>query len=150
MAKKAVEPEESAGTTELVSALVQAIEATRPMVKKTALTRKKNTPWTPKDGSPRAKLKRKMYHHGLLIGHKISNQEIELLNKVKPGVFCDGHVKVTRRRDRGIDIDYPIKTAAQKLKLVNQFGIRSFSELLERLINEADNPVKFKSEEDLD
>ena len=52
-------------------------------------------------------------------------------------------VKVVRRRDRGVDIDYPVKTASQRLKLVNQFGIRNFAELLQRCIDEGNNPTKY-------
>jgi hypothetical protein len=141
--------ETSVGMSELAQALVQAIETTKPPQKKTAITRKPNTPWTPKDGSPKLKLKRKMYQHGILIDEDlVSNEEVELLNKLKPGLFLNGHVKVYRRRDRGIDIDYPIKTAAQRLKLVNQFGIRNLAELLQRCISEAENPAQYKHDDE--
>jgi hypothetical protein len=138
------------GAAELAAAFRDAFEASKPVTKKTMFNRKKNTPWTPKDGSAKLKFKRKTYHHGLILGSKVSNEEIALCNQLRPGVFCDGFVKVIRRKDRGIDIEYPIRTAAQKLKLVNQFGIRNFKELLERLVNEGQNPVAFKAEDDLD
>lgn len=138
------------GTSELASALVTAIEATKPVAKKTPFNRVKNTPWTPKDHSAKLKLKRKMFHHGIPLGTRISNEEIDLLNKIKPGLYCDGHVKVVRRRDKGIDIDYPVKTAAQRLKLVNQFGLRNFKELLERVVAEGNEPKLFKSSDELD
>ena len=139
--KKQTEVEQSPHN-ELVNALVTAIEATKPQQKKTVTTRKRQTPWTPQEGEPQLKLKRKMYHHGLLIGSRISNEEIALLNKVRPGLYCDGHVVVRRRKDKGVDIDYPIRTAAQKLKLVNMFGIRNFKELLEYIVREAEAPKK--------
>ena len=157
--KKTVDPvpdldtkvkESSVQASELAQALVAAIESTKPVSKKTVVTRTKNTPWTPKDGSPRLKLKRKMYHHGIPIINKVTNAEIELLNKVRPGVFCDGHVVVRKRKDKGLDIDYPVRTASQRLKLVNMFGLRNFQELLQRLVDEAGNPVKYKAPEDLD
>lgn len=149
-AEKVVEQAGSTiGLSELAKALVQAIEATQPPRKRTAVDRKSGNPWAPKDGSPKLKLKRKSYQHGLLIdADMVTNETIELLNKLKPGTFMDGWVKVTRRRDKGIDIDYPIKTASQRLKLVNQFGIRDFNELLSRCITEAENPAKYTPQEE--
>jgi len=149
MAKSKSVPEisEVPTSSELTKAFVEAIELTRPVAKKTIATRKKNTPWTPKDGSPRLKLKRKMYHHDLLIdSERVSNEEIDLLNKIKPGVYCDGWVRVIRRKDRGINIDYSVKTS-HKLKLVTEFNITSFSGLLQRCIEEAKNPQKLEAEE---
>lgn len=134
----------------LANAFVEAIERTKPPEKKTVLTRKKNTPWSPPEGEPRLKLKRKMYHHGILIGENISNEEIELLNRVKPGRYCDGYVQVTLRKDRGLDIDYPVRTTSQRLRLVNQFGITSFASLLKRIIDEKTNPSKYRKPEDTD
>lgn len=128
----------------LVAALVEAIKQTKPIEKKNAANRVARTSWTPKDGSPKLKLKRKMYQHGMAIdADMVTNEQITLLNALKPGRFLDGWVKVIRRRDKGIDIDYAIKTASQRLKLVNAFGIRNFDELLERCIEEASNPTKY-------
>ena len=135
---------QSVGATknELAEALVLAIESTRPQ-KKNAFNRKISTPWTPKDGSPKLKLKRKCSQHGLPIDEEVTdNEEIALWNQLRPGVFLDGAVRVNRRKDRGLDLDYPMKTASQRLKLVNQFGIRSLKELLARCIEEANNPRK--------
>ena len=152
MAKKPITDTESVAAPsvsaiELAQAIVQAIQASQPVAKKTISTRIQNNPWTPKDGSPKLKLKRKSYHHGIFLGDKdgagrINNEEIDLLNRLIPGTYCEGYVKVVRRRDKGIDIDYPIKTASQRLRLVNQFGIRSFSELLQRCITESEQPKK--------
>lgn len=139
------------GIDALASALTIALKEAKGVEKKTVATRKRNTPWTPKDGSPKLKLKRQMFHHGVGINpRRVSNEEIELLNKVKPGNYCDGFVRVTLRKDRGIDIDYPVKTASQRLKLVNQFGIRNFPELLQRIIDEAADPKKYRKPEDAD
>jgi hypothetical protein len=140
----------SAAHKELADAFVEAIERTKPAVKITVANRKERTPWTPKDGSPKLKMKRKFYHHGLLIGENVSNEEIALLNQVKPGHYCDGYVRVTLRKDRGIDIDHPVRTASQRLKLVNQYGVRSFAELLQRVIDEKNDPSKYRKPEDVD
>ena len=134
--------------TEMVSALIEAINLTKPFEKKTISNRKSKTPWHPQDGSPKLKLKRKMFHHANLIDDKrCFNEEIVLLNKIKPGTYGDGVIKVIRRKDRGIDIDYQVKTASQRLKLVNQFGITSFKTLLEFIVTEAAQPKKVENEE---
>lgn len=154
MAKKkadtpASDPQINVGASELAQALVQAIELTKPAVKKTAVNRKPITPWTPKDGSPKLKLKRKFYQHSMLIDPDyLTNEEIASFNDLRTGTFLDGFVKVTRRRDKGIDITYPIKTAAQRLRLVNQFGIRNLKELLDRCIEEAKHPKQFATAEE--
>jgi len=138
------------GQKALADAFVSAIERTRPPDKKTPFNRKRNTPWTPKNGAPELKLKRKVFHHGIPIMGRVSNEEIELMNKIKPGGYCDGFVRVTVRKDRGLDIDYPVKTNSQRLRLINQFGIRSFTELLQRITDEQANPTKYRKAEDSD
>lgn len=141
--------------SQLINALVSAIQLTKPVEKKTFATFKSRTAFTPKNGEPRAKLKRKSYHHGILQNRDggrelLSNEEIELFNKIRPGTYCDGHVTVTRRRDRGVDVDYPVKTASQRLQLVNKYGIRNFKELLERIVAEGENPKAYARPEDDD
>ena len=134
-------PTKDTSTADLVNALVQAIQLTKPVEKKTAANRKPGSPWDPKDGSKKLKLKRKMYQHGILIDPDVvSNEEIELMNNLKVGRFFGGWVKVYRRKDHGIDIDYPIRTASQRLKLVSTHGVRSFKDLLEKCIEEAAHP----------
>lgn len=134
----------------IADALTVAIERTKPPVKITVANRKARTPWTPPDGEPVVKLKRKYYHHSLPIEEKLSNAEKTLLNQIKPGRYCEGHVVVKLRNDRGIDIDYPVRTNSQRLLLVNKFGVTSFSKLLERIIDEKQFPSKYRKPEDKD
>lgn len=154
MAKTKVTPDQVQAlvpdaTQQLIRALVEAINQTKPVEKKTAANRKPKNAWTPKDGSPKLKLKRKMYQHGIPIDPDMeTNEVVDLLNRVKPGRYLDGWVKVFRRRDKGVDIDYPIKTSAQRLKLSSQFGITSFKGLLERCIEESNNPAKYAVQDD--
>lgn len=141
MAKKTVEPTQEASTSnasaDLIAALVQAINLTRPVEKKTANTRKPGSPWDPKDGSKKHKLKRKMHQHGIIIDPDlITNEEIDLLNKLKVGLYINGSIKVYRRKDSGIDIDYAIKTASQKVKLMSLLGGEGLAGLLKRCIAE--------------
>lgn len=137
--------------SDLAAALIQAINATKPPEKKTPFNRKKGGPWEPKDGSAKPRLRRAMFQHGVELNEtNLSSQEITLLNKVKAGSYCSGFVRVIKRKDRGIDIDYPVRTASQRLKMVNQFGLTSFVGLLERLIEEASKPEQYKSDLDDD
>jgi len=142
-------PTIQATTSELADALTQAIEAAKPPAKKTIFNRRKKTPWSPPPGEAKLKLKRKFFQHGIPLSEKrLTNEQIALCNKVRPGSYCDGFVTVQRRRDKGINIAYPVRTPQQRLKLVNQFGIRNFTELLQYVIKEAEMPKK--SEFDLD
>lgn len=127
--------------SELAAALRDAIQASKPAEKKTVFTRVENTPWTPPKGVAKLKLKRKSFQHGIPLSEKmLTNEQISLLNRLRPGSYLDGWVTVRRRRDKGIDVDYPIRSAQQRLKLVNAFGVRTFTELLQRLNDEADKP----------
>jgi len=127
----------------LATALRDAINAAKPPEKKNIFTRTVNTPWTPPPGVPKLKLKRKIYLHGIPVSEDFtSNADIALCNQIRPGSYLDGYVKVIRRRDKGLDIDYPVRSSQQRLRLSNQFGIRSFGELLQRLIDEASKPRK--------
>ena len=145
--KEKEQESKSSATTELAQALVEAINITKPAVKKTISTRTKNTPWTVKDGV-KPTLKKKIYQHGLLVDpNKMSSEEILLANKLKAGVFCDGVVKVIRRKDRGLSIEYPVRTASQRLRLINDFGFISFVAILTRLVDEAANPRKIDLDE---
>lgn len=138
-------------SAQLIAALVEAIKLTKPVEKKNAANYKTRTGYEPKDGSPKIKLKRKIFQHGMEVDpDRLYNEDLELLNKLKPGKFMGGHVQVIRRRDKGLDIQYPVKTAAQRLRLVNSFGIRDFRELIARCIEESNNPAQYAAPEDLE
>jgi len=142
----------STSTQELANALTLALKAAQPPSKKTVATRTKLTPWTPTDGSPKiTKFKRPMYHHGIeIIAKRTSNENCLLLDKLKPGTYCDGFVKVIKRRDGGLDIDYLVRTNAQRLRLLNQLRINTFGELIQRLLDERANPAKYYPADDDD
>lgn len=148
--KKSAEKSVSTPTSELAQALVEAIQITKPKQKVLIGEYDPKTPWSPPPGVMKARLKRTMYNHGILWDEeKLSNETIELLNKVKPGIYCDGWIKVIRRRDKGIDIDWPCKTHNQRLQLVTRFGFRNLNEILNGIIAEAKAPKKVEAD-DLD
>lgn len=128
---------------EFAEAMAKVLDAAKPPTKKTIFTRKQNTPWTPKDGSPRLKLKRKIYQHGILLDQKfLSNPEIDAMNKLRPGSYCGGFIRVVRRRDKGLDIDYPIKSPAQRMRLPSTYGLRNITEVVQQCILEAAQPKR--------
>lgn len=135
----------------LVEAFTRAFNATKTPEKKTVSTRKKGSPWDNPDGSPKPQMKRAFFQHGVEIQPNIvSAAEINLLNQIKPGLYCGGFVRVMKRKDRGYDIDYPIRTSAQRLRLSNQFGIVSLQQLLQRIVDEMNNPARFKGPDEGD
>ena len=142
----------NSSVAQLTEALTNAINSTRPPDKITIANRKSRTPWTPPEGTPRAKLKRKFFHHGISLkdGENLSNAEIDLLNQIRPGVYMDGLVNVRQRKDRGLDVDYKVSTASDRLKLVNRFKITSFEDLLARIVAEHTNPSEYRSADDLE
>lgn len=139
-------PAQSTGAEALAAAMLAAIESARP-TKITAANRKPNTPWTPKDGSAKLKLKRRMFHHGMdIVDTRLTNEQIALANQVRPGTYLDGFVKVIRRRDKGIDIDYPWQKTNRN-KITTAHGITSFTQLLQRIVDEGKAPRKTAEEE---
>lgn len=166
MAKKqAVEEPVVAAQTEiekLTEALARAIQSTKPVEKKNAANRKPADPWQPKDGTKKPKLKRAHYLHGYPIDPDFHYPaELALLNQLKTGRYLNGFVKVFKRKDSGIDIDYPVKTASQRMRLASM-GITEVQDeygnviktglqsLLERCITEAKNPKREQPDEDND
>ena len=148
--------EPSVAVSELAKALILAIETTRPPTKKTVASRKSGKPYDHADGSSRLKLKRPCFQHGIEIDiDTIPDEAVERLNQLRPGTYCSGWIKVTKRRDgTGLDIAYPVRTAAQRLKLPSYFvgcaGVTPFSQLLARLLDEKSNPAKYRLPEDED
>jgi hypothetical protein len=139
------------GISEMAQALITAIEATRPPTKKNPFNRKPGDPWQAKDGSKKLKFRRAMYQHGAELNpDQLFNEEIDLLNKIKPGIYCQGVVRVSRRKDRGYDISYPVRTAQQRLRLVNEFGITSLEDLCKRILAEMADPKRYKGPDDDD
>lgn len=150
-AAPAIDSNGAVGIETLTKALVDAINTTKPPEKKTMYTRKRLSPYFPQDGSPKLRLKRKMFQHGIQLNDDmLHNSTVEKLNRIKPGKYCEGFVIVRKRRDNGIDIDYPVRTAAQRLKLVNNFSVSKFEDLVDRILDERTNPHKYRRADDMD
>lgn len=151
MAKKdqTTEPETTVGAEALAAALVQAINLTKPKAKKQpGVDYDPKNPWQPKPGEARAKLKRKAYLHGIPQGEEWTNELIELFNKLKPGSYLNGLVKITRRRDKGINIDWPFRTPEQRLRLLMSGGFTSLAQVFQACIHEAETKVAAPADSD--
>ena len=149
----AAAPDATAGFEILANAIAaattRAITATKPVEKKTILNYKGDTPWHKRD-EVKLKLKRKMYQHGQLIDpDMVSNEEIAIMNKLRPGRYFDGFVTVERRRDKGLNFTWPLKTPDQKMRLAMQYGAITIPQILSRCVEEAAAPKKdFVPDED--
>ena len=134
----------------IAAATTKAITASKPVEKKTILNYKGETPWHGKD-EPKLKLKRRMFQHGMLIDPElVTNDEIMLMNKLRPGRYFDNFVTVERRRDKGINFTWPMKTQDQKIRLAMQYGCVTIPQVLQRCIDEAAAPKKDFVEDDSD
>ena len=142
--RKASGQEPSVAVGDLAAALVQAIETTRPPQKKTPFNRPK--PWEEK----KPKFKRTFYQHGMEITpRQVSAAEIELLNQVKPGIYVNGLVRIYKNPDRSYNITWPAATAAQRLRVIQDAG-HTFGLILQRCIDEKNDPKQFKGPNDDD
>ena len=139
----------TAAINDIAQALITAINSTKAPEKKTPFNRKKGDPWQPKPGQVKPKLKRTFMQHCVELNPaQLFVEEIELLNQIKPGAYCGGYLRVNKRKDRSYDIDYPIRTASQRMKLSNQFQITSLRSMLQRIIDEQNDPARFKGPDD--
>lgn len=155
MAKKTLDdvltPVTTIDANALAQAIITATEAAQGPRKKTIVTRKSKGPWTNKDGSAKPRLKRRMYQHGVeMHADNLSSAEIDALNKLRPGSFCDGFITVVRRKDKGLNLDYPIKTSAQRLKLLNDYGLNSLVKICEQCVYEYEHPKVVNADLDED
>lgn len=137
--------DQSVNVKDLVNALVTAITLTKPIEKKTTINRVRHNPYYPPAGTPRLKLKKLWYQNGNEIDvEQLYNEDIDELNKMKAGRYMAGHLRIVKRKDGGMGIEYPIRTAAQRLKLQNQFHISNFTDLVKRINAERADPTKYR------
>ena len=133
----------SVDTNTLAAALTAAINAAKPPEKKNIFNRKGQTPWDAREGEVKPKLKRKVSQHGIGLDEDfLTPEQVSLFNKLRPGTYLNGDVTVTRRKDKGINIHYPVKTVAQRMRMVSTHGVRNLTELLERIVSEQGKPKK--------
>ena len=143
--------EPAAVTTNDMALLIEAIRAGQPKPKVHAYQRKKVCRGCKHEHKHNTPLKRVWYQHGAfeLTKEAFCNDTIELLNKVRPGHYCNGLVRVNKRKDRAYDITWPAATVAQRMRVINEAGA-TFNAILQRCIDEAADPKRFKGPDDGD
>ena len=150
--KTATAPAGTQGVTYTdMAALIEAIRAGQPKQKALAYQRKKLCRACGAEHKHNTPLKRVWYQHGAFELTKLDfcNDVIELLNQVKPGVYCKGLVRVNKRKDRAYDITWNVSTIAQRLRVTNEAG-DTFAKILQRCIDENNDPARFKGPDDGD
>lgn len=134
-----------------MAALIEVIRAGQPKAKVHAYQRKKVCQKCHREHKNNTPLKRVWFQHGAfeMTKEQFCNDTIELLNRVKPGHYCKGLVRVMKRKDRAYDLTWPVATVAQRLKVTNEAG-DTLEKILQRCIDEAVNPARFKGPNDED
>ncbi len=140
--QKLAELQAKASSESTKEAIAAAIAVAKPD-RITVANRKSKTPWDPPAGKVKPALKRKFHQHGMIISaERLTAEQIELINKLRPGNYLDNNVQVIRRRDKGIDLTYKVKSATDKQFLASRYGITSLTQLLSRCVEEGQSPKK--------
>lgn len=103
-------------------------------------------------GKRKRVLKRKMYQNGFPLNVNIlTDEEISLLNQIKPGRYIKGLVSVFQTykgSDTLVNIVYVNKTVDQRFALKDEF--RNLGEMLKLIVEEHKNPPKRRGDDDED
>lgn len=105
---------------DLVGAVKSLAEAQQSTFKKIPVhLAKARTPWNPSGERRTVKLKpTAVYQNGARLNPvMLSDEEITLLNQVKPGRYNKNKWEVVRRRDKSIDIRFANKSIEQRMEM---------------------------------
>lgn len=136
----------SVNVRELAVALKEAIQETAPVVQEHISRYRGATPFNPSGAQEheRPQLRGTFLQNGSKMSMPfLSDNEINLLNQLKPGRFIGRKVEVVERVENGevtVEIRYSNGTNEQRLEMKNE--VRNLAELLERCIAEAGKPAK--------
>lgn len=128
---------------ELAQAIKAAVEETAP-IKQVHISRYSAvTPFNPTGKKVRTKLNCNFTQNGARVNiARLTDEELELINKLKPGRFFERRVEVVERIENGerdIDIRYNNATNEQRMENKNLF--RNLRELLQGCVDQQ-KPVK--------
>lgn len=117
-------------------ATMKAIQANQPRRRLGSHEVVLNTPfWDGK--SPRSELKRPFYQNGSLINdHVLTNEEIELINQLKPGLYNKKRWEVRKEHDGGIGLYYSNKTLQQRFDIAGAAKGRGLAGILQDILLE--------------
>lgn len=95
----------------------------------------KVTPWNP-DGGPKKRLKvTAFYMNGARVNPvMLTNEEIDLINQLKPGAFNKKKWVVRKRRDKSIELQYPNKSVEHRIELRGEAG--NLAGMLKKILTE--------------
>ena len=110
------------------------------------------TPWNP-SGEPRTVVLKFPFFYqngGRVNPDLMTDDEISLVNQLKPGRYFGGKWEVRKRRDKSLDLIYPNGTIAARMDLAREAG--SITGMLQRILTEqearADRRRKGQFDED--
>lgn len=94
------------------------------------------TPWNPSGERRTLKLKPASVSQngGRINPVMLSDEEITLINQLKPGLYNKKKWRVVRRRDKSIDIQYPNASLEARFELKGEAG--NFAGMLKRIVLE--------------
>lgn len=135
------DPTMNVSTSQLADAIVSAVRETQPPRKITFAERKARSPFNP-SGNKKRVLSRVMYQNGTrLMVNRLHDEEISLLNQLKPGKFVNGLVTVVEK-DKGAEQEIHIfyKSALPDDRMALKGEVKDFKEMLRRCVSEAKAP----------
>jgi hypothetical protein len=131
---------------DLAQAIKLAVEETAPVKQVHVSQYRGKTPWNPtgKKAHERPKLRGEFYQNGQrMFEDRLTEQEIGLLNKIRPGRYVNRKVEVIERQSNGeiaVEIRYSNATPDLRSELKNE--CRNLVEMLERIIAENKSATK--------
>jgi hypothetical protein len=122
----------------LVDSIREIAESTQRGRQVPAHQARQRTPWNPTGEPLKVRLKAPaVFMNGARLHPKmLSEEEITLLNALKPGLYNKKKWTVTLRRDKSIDIGYSNKTVKHRLELAREAP--SLSDMCRKILTEAE------------
>jgi hypothetical protein len=123
----------------LAKAITDAVTEASPVKQVHISKYKAITPWNPTGALRRPAMNAKFLDNGSEIPDwKVTDEDIALLNQLKPGRYLDRKLEVIERNDNGgartVEIRYSNKNVGQRMEMKN-YG-RNFTELLQNIVTE--------------
>jgi hypothetical protein len=103
------------------------------------------TPWNPSGNPRKVKLKfKQLYQNGSRVNpDMMSEEEISLVNQLKPGRYNKRKWEVVKRRDKSIDIRVPNKTLQQRMTLKGE--AKDFAAIVQKILLEQEEQATRKA-----
>jgi hypothetical protein len=111
---------------------------------------KVKTPWNPSGELRKVKLKhKKFYQNGAEVNTDLmTDDEIALVNQLKPGRYNKRKWEVVKRKDKSLDVRYPNKTLQQRWQLKAEAS--NFSAIIQKILLEQEEQAARKKRGEAD